>query len=528
LARARQLANRLDELDRSDELDGEGASPAEAVLWAGIPLAHRQFLQQGTLETLVQRSRERLLMLHELVIGEAGVALTGQDDRDPEAHWLLGWTLRSDDTAEATLSLLDLGAPRLNTQPPAWLPKEARTWRHDMRDNQASVVWCEACEAEALRNRVVAQLHQRGFGPYSTNGGPFGPFSTRSSLTRLGSGSDMWYRPGCHAILQVLPTLDAPLRRAGRTVAVAARRARMTTGALGRRAQAGMLIASVVAGLVAAGAAHHALTQRFNALEAAAHIPTVVRVVAMNSLQPGDRLTVDTVALRDIPVSGAVSDAVMPEEFDRYADAVVLREIKAGEQVLRTAVSVDMDQPLSARLADGRRAVTISVDDVSSQAGMLHPGDRLNILATVDLPSGRATILLLRAVPILAVGQRAARHTTAVGFHSEGHDLPDAKPDGFSTITLDVDEASAIRLVAARQASVLNVALRRDVARDASQTLAPLTHDVQRVLGFARPTPVPTPRIVPVLYVTKPAFNATVIDAEPVITPNDALGDSWP
>ena len=210
LTRARQLANRLDELDRLGERDGDVISPAEAVLWAGIPLAHRTFMQQGSLETLVQQARERLPMLHDLVVGEAGVALTGQDDRDPQAHWLLGWTPLSDNIAEATLSLLDLDAPRLNTQPPAWLPEDARTWRHDMRVGQASVVWCEARGAQALRNHVVAQLHQRGFGLHSTNAGPFGVLAPWDSSACFGSGFDTWYRPGCHAILQALPALDAP------------------------------------------------------------------------------------------------------------------------------------------------------------------------------------------------------------------------------------------------------------------------------------------------------------------------------
>lgn len=303
----------------------------------------------------------------------------------------------------------------------------------------------------------------------------------------------------------------------------------MTTDALGRRAQMSVLIVSIVAGLVAAGAARHALNQRFIALEAAAQVAIVSRVVAAHDLHPGDRLTSDTVALRDIPVAGAVSDAVMPEDFERYADAIVVGTVKAGEQVLRSAVSVDVHTPLSARLVEGRRAVTISVDDVSSQAGMLQPDDRVDILATLDLPSGRATIPLLHAVGILAVGQRAARDAPQNhGLDDESRDSLHARRDGFSTITLDVDEPSAIRLVAARQASVLSVALRHDVAGDASQPLAPLGHDVLRVLGLTRPAPIQLPRIVPVLYGSRPTAAAKLDAADPADIDGDRLDISWP
>ena len=290
----------------------------------------------------------------------------------------------------------------------------------------------------------------------------------------------------------------------------------MTTTSLGRRAQISVLTVSIVAGIVAAGAARHALDRRFQALEAATRVATVSRVVAIDDLLPGDRLSVDTVALRDIPESGAVSDSVMPEDFDRYADAVVLGTIRAGEQILRSAVRVDANTPLAARLQDGRRAVTIAVDDVSSQAGMVQPGDRVDILATLDLPRGRATIPLLRAVSILAVGQRAARGSSAPGMPNDyDDDLQATSNERFSTITLDVDEPAAIRLIAARQSSALSVTLRHDVAVDARQTLAPLTNEVQVVLGLARPTPVRMPRIVPVLNGSRPATDATthVIDS---------------
>ncbi len=298
----------------------------------------------------------------------------------------------------------------------------------------------------------------------------------------------------------------------------------MTTAFLGRRAQIGVLTVSIVAGIVAAGAARHALDRRFQALEAAAHVATVSRVVAIDDMFPGDRLSVDTVALRDIPESGAVSDSVMPEDFDRYADAVVVGTIKAGEQVLRSAVRVDADTSLAARLQDGRRAVTIAVDDVSSQAGMLQPGDRVDILATLDLPRGRATIPLLRAVSILAVGQRSGRGASPAEAQHDDDDLQATSNESFSTITLDVDEPAAIRLIAARQFSALSVALRHDLAVDTRQALAPLANDVQVVLGLARPTPVRTPRIVPVLYGSRLAADATTTSVDPAQMSNGDLG----
>ena len=192
LGRAQALAKQLDALDNLGSPLDDGSNRAEALLWAGVPLAHRTFVQTGELENLVRLAQERLPVLRDLMAGEMGVALAGQDVLDDDLHWLLRWTVDENDRSiRATLSLVDLSAPRLDTRPPQWLPSDAYTGRHDMRATQASAVWCGPEQGQALHARVVTELRERGFESEALG----------DLLHRSAHEPASWHRAGCRATL---------------------------------------------------------------------------------------------------------------------------------------------------------------------------------------------------------------------------------------------------------------------------------------------------------------------------------------
>jgi pilus assembly protein CpaB len=110
---------------------------------------------------------------------------------------------------------------------------------------------------------------------------------------------------------------------------------------------------------------------------------------------------------------------------------------------------------LSIMIEEGKKAVTIRVDDVLGVAGFVQPDDRVDVLLTRNEQNGAAgqpgaaspyTDLLLQNVRVLAVDQIADRHTQA-------------KPA--RAVTLEVDTQDAQKLVLGASIGQLSLALRR-------------------------------------------------------------------
>jgi Flp pilus assembly protein CpaB len=102
---------------------------------------------------------------------------------------------------------------------------------------------------------------------------------------------------------------------------------------------------------------------------------------------------------------------------------------------------------LSARTPPGKRALTINVDTLSAVGGLLNPGDRVDIIADLQIPDSRdpkaepdkVTSVLFQDVLVLAVGTNFQPVTTAEGYDAR------AKARSLQiTLALDPEEASLI------------------------------------------------------------------------------------
>ena len=267
------------------------------------------------------------------------------------------------------------------------------------------------------------------------------------------------------------------------------------TATRGRAGRVSMAVASAVCGLTAAWATHQTIAQRVADVEARARVPTSPRLVATFDLAAGDRLDDSVVAVRETPLEWSHQDALRPDDFAEWEGATLTHPVRQGDLVLSTYLGRATVAPLSARLGPGRRAVTIPVDDISSQAGMVQPRDRLDVYVTLQREADRITALLLRNVAVLAVGQR-------------GPDENDDAARTFSTVTLDVSQAEAVRLVAARQAGTLSAILREDEEGDSQDGAVALSRDLQVALGLAPPQVIPRRVPVPVHYGLEPSVAA--------------------
>lgn len=168
--------------------------------------------------------------------------------------------------------------------------------------------------------------------------------------------------------------------------------------------------------------------------------------VAARDLTAGQRLLPDDLARREMPAGFLPSGTFAAEEVERALGQRLAVGLRAGDPI-GAGVLENRTPALSWRLSEGSRAVTVPVDQVSSQAGLVRPGDRVDLMLAEEHQQGteRCVVVrpLLESVHVLATGQ-ATREALRPG------DVPlDANADGetrYSTITLDVTPEQAQQL----------------------------------------------------------------------------------
>lgn len=248
-----------------------------------------------------------------------------------------------------------------------------------------------------------------------------------------------------------------------------------------------MLALAVVAGGVAAWAAQHHLQTLAARLEAAARQPMQAVVVAAVDLPAGTLLDAHRVAVRDMPREWLPADALLPEDFDAAQGAMLGRAVRRGDPILAGFLERQAaHQPFSSRLAAGRRAVTIPVDEISSLSGMLEPGDLIDLYVSFMHEQRRVTAPLLQGVRVLATGQQRGELDANEGYGR-----------GYATVTLDASPEDAVRLVAARQQGSISAMLRH--AGDAQPAAVRASGDLATLLGIAPQVPTRRPD-VPVIF----------------------------
>lgn len=182
-------------------------------------------------------------------------------------------------------------------------------------------------------------------------------------------------------------------------------------------------------------------------------------LVAAEDIVAGTRISKANLAVRDVPEAYVHQASIQKGEEAQIIGRPVAEKIAQGQPLLwsdfelqRSATS----RRLSAAVQKGQRAVTIPVDVAGSLAGMLRPGDHVDVLGTFARgQQDWATVTLLQNVLVLATGEQRGSG------EGEGEaTAPGGAPRTFNNITLSVDPEEAELLVFAQQRGPLNVALR--------------------------------------------------------------------
>jgi pilus assembly protein CpaB len=219
------------------------------------------------------------------------------------------------------------------------------------------------------------------------------------------------------------------------------------------------------------------------------------------------------VAKRDIPARAALTDAYVTElkrpGKDVDPDAIASRKdlagkyslitIPAGTVLTASKVGAAGAAALPARLPVGMRAVSISIDRVKGVAGLIQPGDRVDVIAVPprvgdEIPHASA---ILRGVLVLAMGNEVETASAT----------PSPENQNLTTVTLALNPRQVDLLAAADLNTTLRLALRSPKEPVRAYPAEPL------VLGVApRSGPVQTVAVPPQQV---PATPSAVAQAQP-------------
>lgn len=204
-------------------------------------------------------------------------------------------------------------------------------------------------------------------------------------------------------------------------------------------------------------------------------------VVAAKDLDVGTPLSPNVMQVVDWPASSVVKGTV---DDPKKLDARVLNtSVQRGEPLLEAKLApVGAKAGLSAVITEGRRAMTVKVNEIVGVAGFALPGNYVDIMvSTEDEQKKQISKIVLEQILVLAVAQ---------------DQVVEGKAKVVSAVTLEVTPEQAEKLDLARSIGSLSLVLRNQVDRNPTVTEGARPADLLKVAS--------TPAVVKVAAVADP------------------------
>jgi len=186
-------------------------------------------------------------------------------------------------------------------------------------------------------------------------------------------------------------------------------------------------------------------------------------LVAGSEMPIGTPITATLLARRAVPVRYLAGDALDAGAAASVLGRRLVRELRSGEAVTASAIEPAAEPALSSLVEPGLRALTIPVDESSAAAGLISPGDLIDLLLVTHADqagSGAAAVRpLLQAVRVVATGQQLHRPRSAAAVGG-GMDEAQAAAVSYSTLSLHVRPEDAERVLLAQRLGELAIVLR--------------------------------------------------------------------
>jgi pilus assembly protein CpaB len=213
----------------------------------------------------------------------------------------------------------------------------------------------------------------------------------------------------------------------------------------------------------------------------------VLALKAQVDIKENDSITENMVEFAEIPKKFLEPAAVIPLEGEagedgkeqvtskgkrRLAGWVALVPIKKGEQITYNKItSPGVRTGLAPQIAPGRRAISIQVNEVTAVSKLVKPGDRVDLIAVIDLGGGKENKVaktILQDVVVLSVG-RAVTNNVARVIEADPYGGKDrvrslAEDTNFSSVALEVEpqQAQTMALIQSNGDSALSLSLRNN------------------------------------------------------------------
>ncbi len=229
-----------------------------------------------------------------------------------------------------------------------------------------------------------------------------------------------------------------------------------------------LLILALIFGFLAIIIGNYYLTNLETRYRATGKLVQVI--VARKYIPAGTLLTENIVDVFQIPEQFVqpgvmLSGTVLKNPAGAYIYSTVV-PISKGEQVMFTKLTLKgTSTGLALNIPAGYRAISFPVDEVSSVAELIRPGDFVDILTIYNYTAGgkeRAkTSTLFQKVLVLAVGKQfVGRKPVIKSDNSQQISSSDSDTGGYSSITLSLTPTDAQILLLASSRAELTFVLR--------------------------------------------------------------------
>lgn len=215
-------------------------------------------------------------------------------------------------------------------------------------------------------------------------------------------------------------------------------------------------------------------------------------VVAAVDIELGSKINPQMLTTTDWP-SGSVPQGAFTD-IKALDERVLKASILRGEPILEGKLApVGTRGGLSAVIAEGKRAMTVRVNDVVGVAGFALPGNYVDVMVNTQRDkegrnedSKQISKTVLEHVLVLAVAQEASRD--------------DTKPKVVSAVTLELSPEDAEKLDLARSVGTLSLVLRNQVDK---KTVATTGITKRELFGEKNEVPVQVKAVVKTASVAK-------------------------
>ena len=235
--------------------------------------------------------------------------------------------------------------------------------------------------------------------------------------------------------------------------------------------------------------------------------------VANTDIELGGRILPEMIRMADWPMGSVPTGSY--NEAAKLEGRVVTVSMQRGEPLIEARLApIGTKGGLSAVVPEGKRAMTVRVNDVVGVAGFALPGTFVDVMVNTQSEGGQrndrdnsVSKIVLERILVLAVAQEADRDST--------------KPKVVNAVTLELTPRDAEMLDLARSVGTLSLVLRNQIDPKTTQTTNGATK--AELLGLAKSEPAKAEPVKPILTTfrrTQPRAAAPAVAAPETISRN--------